>query len=153
MTAPHDGHDIAGDACYAPYELFCGARLTQDQKRFGCDVYLLGSMFFFLFVGMHINPILSGFLPPNQQVRKAMYDFDQFLPYIEEACGEAIHQFSTHIPDCPQELTEMVAQLCHPDPTKRGHPSKRGFNQYSLEIYISRLDNLAKRTELTMARR
>lgn len=150
MTSPYDGREIAGDAGYAPYELRYSfvASLDDRQRRFGCDLYLLGSMFVFLFVGVPINALIHAFLHPNYQATKGIYEFSEFLPYLEEAFSETLHQFSRTIPDYLPELTGMVEQLCHPDPVKRGQPIRRKSNQFSLEWYVSKLDYLVKKADV-----
>src|SRR5262249_27237780 len=49
-SPPHEDHHIAGDPEYAPPEL-CYHHVVPDwnQRRLGCDAYLLGSMVVFFF--------------------------------------------------------------------------------------------------------
>ena len=63
-------------------------------------------------------------------------------------------EFSLHVRDdnLRSELREIVAQLCDPDPRLRGDSTSRmrGASPFSMERYISRFDQLARRAEIGM---
>jgi serine/threonine protein kinase len=57
--AVHDAFDVAGDQTYAPPELLYGdVPSDQRARRFGCDMYHLGSLIVFLFTRTHINALI-----------------------------------------------------------------------------------------------
>jgi len=50
-------------------------------------------------------------------------------------------------------LMDLLRQLCHPDPARRGHPKNLGrANAGSLERYVSILNTLALQAELDLKR-
>ncbi len=151
LQAPHDEARVAGDLSYAPPELLYGYVPNEwNDRRFGCDAYLLGSMAVFFFSGVGITSLIRLELHENQRWNLWVGSFEEVLPFVQGAFGRAIQSLkdSQSWPD--EELTEIVQQLCEPDPTKRGHPQNRisRGNPYSLERYISRLDVVARRAEL-----
>jgi serine/threonine protein kinase len=59
IVPPHDNLEIAGDKTYAPPELlYHEIPADWNQRRFGCDLFLLGSMITYLFTGLPINAFL-----------------------------------------------------------------------------------------------
>jgi len=77
----------------------------------------------------------------------------EVLPYVQDGFAKALQEFGAHTPDYLQEdLVEVFAQLCEPDPAKRGHPlNRRGhMNQFGLERYISKFNLLARKAELNL---
>lgn len=50
------------------------------------------------------------------------------------------------------DMSEIITQLCEPDPTRRGDPQTIGTvtPQHSLERYVARLDLLARKAELDL---
>lgn len=149
MIAPHDGFQVAGDVNYAPPELrFNHLDPDQRRRRFGCDMYHLGSLVTFFFTRVHINAILYKHLQSLTVNGRFGGTFTEALPYFQAAFGGALREFSGHTPELVRaDLDAIVAQLCEPDPAKRGHPLNRSNNQFSLERYISWFKLLAHRLE------
>jgi len=149
MHAPHDGEKFAGDPGYAPFELLFGTPVDEDTKRFGYDMYLLGSLTVFFFTRTHINALIVKHLDKSFQPRNTAPKYLDLLPYIQAAFADAIDEFGSHVPAFLRDrLTLMVSQLCDPDPLRRGHPSNQGGNRFSLERYISILNLLAHQAEV-----
>jgi hypothetical protein len=50
------------------------------------------------------------------------------------------------------EVSVLVRQLCDPEPAVRGNPKVEARNprRYSMEYYVSKLDNLARKAELEL---
>jgi len=65
-VAPHSEDHIPGAASYAPPE-FLYREISSDWgcRRFGCDLYHLGSMVIFFFCGMQMTPMLKSKLHEN----------------------------------------------------------------------------------------
>jgi serine/threonine protein kinase len=66
MPAPHDEvKPCAGDRNYAPPELLY-KQVSPDERvrRFGCDMYHLGSLATFIFTRVHMNALLFHHLAP-----------------------------------------------------------------------------------------
>jgi eukaryotic-like serine/threonine-protein kinase len=157
LSAPHDNLKVAGDFSYAPPELIYG-HIPSDwnQRRFGCDLYLLGSMAVFFFTGVSMTSLLLAEMHPSQHWKKWQGTFHEILPYLRDAFGRAMEQVGHQVPVGPrEELMVIIRQLCEPDPNLRGHPLNRSgmANPYSLERYISVFDALARKAEFKLFRR
>jgi hypothetical protein len=113
----------------------------------------LGSLVVFLFSGVHINALIAKHLAPDYHPKNWIGPYDAVLPYLQEAFAKALRELSAHVPaDVREDVTEVVAQLCEPDPAKRGHPLNRvgHTQQHGLERYISRFNVLATKAELRL---
>jgi serine/threonine protein kinase len=161
--APHDEvRPCAGDRTYAPPELLYG-QISGDERvrRFGCDMYHLGSLAAFVFSRAQMNALLFSHLVPSHNPNIWGGTYIDVLPYVQAAFAQAMDQFKACLPDrmipdrVKEELARVVAQLCEPDPARRGHPAnQQGLgNQYSLERYISILDRLAVTAEVHLKAR
>jgi serine/threonine protein kinase len=151
MHAPHDSAQFAGDSGYAPPDLLFGSSADEDTKRFGYDMYLLGSLVVFFFTRVHINALLIKHSSKTFQPTTFTPTYLEVLPYIQAAFAEAIEEFGAHVPVFLRDrLTVMVSQLCDPDPLRRGHPNNLGGNRFCLERYISILNLLAYEAEIRL---
>lgn len=150
---PHECLDVPGDKSYAPPELLYGFK-SEDWllRRIGGDLYLLGSMIVWLFVGSGMTPLIftnmdKGFWPQSLGGQWGGTYID-VLPHIHNAFGRAVTELRPSFPsELRDELVSMIIQLCQPDPLLRGHPSnlKQVHNRLSVERYISRLSFLAQK--------
>jgi eukaryotic-like serine/threonine-protein kinase len=159
MSAPHEHLDIAGDPEYAPPELLYGHMVPDwNARRLGCDVYLLGGMVVFLFSRANMTALLLTELDGAFRPRPGQRPYDELLPYVQLAFDSAVRVFASDVeryaPHLTDELAVIVRELCNPDPARRGHPKERhpGGNQFSLQRYVTRLDLLARREEIRLAR-
>jgi len=149
--SPRDRNPYA-DPSYAPPELRYN-HLDPDwsRRRVGCDLYHLGSMIVFLFTGASAPALTFSRLDPHHRPDNWDGTYADVLPYVRNAWGAALTEFSTHIEDefLRRELTALVSYLCEPDPSLRGHPSNRTghASQLSLERFVSRLNFLAQKAE------
>jgi len=154
-VAPHSGCLIAGDQSYAPFELLFSVALDEDTRRYGCDVYLLGSLLLFTISGVTttaeiVSYINSGTVSvPETSVRS----YDEVLPYLCQAFELAMTSFQRQISGLGMDKKSeaLVMQICrelnNPDHTRRGDPSMgaRPSSRFSMERYISRFDMLSNR--------
>ena len=147
---PHENNNVAGDLTYAPPELLYGyVDPDWNRRRFGCDAYLMGSMALFFFLGVGATPLLLKELPEEFVWDSWRGTFEDVLPYLHDAFQRLLVTYSDSLPKSIRaELTEIVSQLCVPDPRLRGHPRNRVINQFSMERYISKLNLLALSAEL-----
>lgn len=163
MPAPHDDvRPCAGDRNYAPPE-FLYRQISPDERvrRFGCDMYHLGSLATFVFTRAHMNALLFSRLSPMHNPNIWGGTYADVLPYVQAAFAEVMSDFRGRLPDLMKpdrvkdELALVITQLCDPDPAKRGHPSNQNgtANPYSLERYISILDRLAFKAEINLKAR
>lgn len=148
MPAPHDAFQVAGDLSYAPPELRFGyVDPDQKRRRFGSDLYHLGSLATFLFTRVHMNGLLLKNLT-GMSIPHSFGSYSDALPYYKAAFGQAVEEFSMQTPELVRtDLAAIVSQLCEPDPVQRGHPENRKTDQFSLERYISWFKYLAHRLE------
>jgi serine/threonine protein kinase len=160
MPAPHDDvRPCAGDRNYAPPE-FLYRQISSDERarRFGCDMYHLGSLAMFIFTRAHMNALLFSCLSPIHRPNIWGGTYADVLPYVQAAFAQVMTEFRARLPDrmkpdrLKDELVQVIAQLCEPNPAKRGHPSNLNgtANPYSLERYISILDRLAFTAEVNL---
>lgn len=157
IACPFSSLSIAGAKPYAPPELLYGELQTDWRcRRFGCDLYLLGSMVVFFFSGIQMTATIRTKLNPSHVWNVWPYDYRQVLPYVRDAFERAVDEIKYSIPlEIRDELLRAIRQLCEPDPLLRGHPlNKRGLsNPYSLERYVSLFNILGKRAELNLLSR
>lgn len=151
-TAPRDNLSFAGDPAYAPPESLYGFMDPEwNQRRLGCDAYLLGSIVVFLFAGLSATGLLFSKLPENHRAPKWTGSYGEVLPYVRDAFGKAVETFRSQVEDgaLRNELATIVTQLCEPDPDLRGYPLNRLTLPItlSLERYVTRFDLLARRAE------
>jgi len=119
----------------------------------GCDAYHLGSMVVSMFSGVAMTPLLLMTLGDDFHWKQWTGTYHEVLPNLRAAFAEAVEYVEREVPDsCRTEVTEIVRQLCDPDPNLRGHPKNRreAARSCSLERYVTQFDLLAKRAELTM---
>jgi len=151
----NDECQIPGDVGYAPIELFYGYKSTDEfYRRFGIDLYHLGSFIFFYFGDVSATQAIKTKL--NLSGTSLTNNFSNDLPYIRKAFIEALKELEPNVKakagELAQEIITMAMELCEPDPEKRGHPRDRTGNQHNLERYVSKLDLLSKKAEYLIKR-
>jgi len=152
VPCENDEFQVPGDMGYAPFELLYGYTVTNEfYRRYGVDLYHLGSLIFFYFADISATQAIKAKLAGYSGPTLTSHNFISDLPYIRKAFFEAIQELEQNIRakagDLTNEIVTMVKELCEPDPEKRGHPLDRNINQYNLERYISKLDLLTNKAE------
>lgn len=152
VRGPHDGLDFAGDLTYAPPEALYGFQPNDwHTRRFGADLYMLGSMIVFMCSGVSMSALLYKGLAP--EFHPGRVPFAEAMPYLEHALSNALAEFAAALPDkrWASEISLVVERLCCVNPQIRGTP---GFlrGNLSLEPFVSALNRLARRAELGMTR-
>lgn len=154
-NSPHDEMACAGDQTYAPPELLYG-EMHRDWtiRRKGCDMYLLGSLFVFLLTGVSLTHMLFKRLDVKHHPGNWNGPYQEVLPYIESDFAQFLRELQEATPSAlSEEVTDLVRQLCNPDPERRGLPLNFGSaNRYTLERYVSIFDRLAKLAEWSLRR-
>ncbi len=153
-SSPYDSLPVAGDGAHAPVDAAYGVTSTDHHvRRYGCDLYHLGSLIVFLFTRVQTNALLFAHLAPQHRSFSWGGTYKEVLPYIQAAFELALNDFANTVPEILRaELREAVEQLCNPDPSRRGHPKGSSTTRYSLERYISLFDLLARRAEIQLYR-
>lgn len=148
-SPPHDELRIQGDPQYAPPELLYGeVHPDWTVRRFGCDIYHLGSMAVFFFMGQGTTTLLVPELDPSHLPNRWPGDYRGVLPYVRDAFGKAMREVEAEVPEKLRgEMMPVLRQLCEPDPHLRGHPMNRSQpgNQYKLTRYVSRFNLLSNK--------
>lgn len=151
--SPFDHHVIAGDPDYAPPELLYHKRNEPlpdwNTRRLGCDFYMLGSVIYYLCAGVSITHRLYEKLDPEFWPEWWTETYDDVLPFVQEAFVQCVDELekTTH-ESVASEVANMVKQLCDPRPRQRGLPMNKGYNQYSLRRFVSKLNLLHRRNQL-----
>ncbi|EKF20584.1 protein kinase family protein [Nitratireductor pacificus pht-3B] len=157
VAAPHEDFNHAGDPSYAPPELMYG-ELDPDwvRRRVGCDIYMLGGLLSWAFLGEAATPLLVQRLAPTHRplVARGQWvgTYRDVLPFVRSSFTDLVSDFETAVPEWLREkLVPAFVQLTEPDPQLRGHPlerkSKHG-SQFSLTRYISLFNTLAATAKL-----
>jgi serine/threonine protein kinase len=156
-----DGFPIAGDPTYAPPEHFFN-HLDPDwrRRRLGGDLYLLGSMAMFFFLGEGTTPLLFSRMQPAHLPNYWGGTYEEVLPFVRNSLGEILALLRVEIESRTDRyarffnnpLLAAISQLCEPDLDLRGHPADRRANQFSLERYVSLFDCTASRAEYFLRR-
>lgn len=154
--SPFDELPCAGDQTYAPPELLYG-EISNDwsSRRLACDMYLLGSIVVFFCTGVSMTHLLLARLDDQHHYSRWTGTYREVLPYVEHHFSEIVRDFRAQFtPRFPDEIINVISQLCNPDPNLRGHPRNISskLNRYSLERYVSLFDRLASRAEYTLKR-
>lgn len=150
--ALHDRLLIAGDPAYAPPEQRYGATPVDFYaRRFGCDLYQLGSLTSYVLTGAHINSLISMEMRAEHDSFNWTGTYEEVLPYVRDAFDHALKRLAKEVPlQVSQEVVRLVGYLCNPDPILRGHPrtSPSSKNRYALDRVLTAYDLLAKRARI-----
>lgn len=77
------------------------------------------------------------------------------MPYIQSSLIVAIQEISVDFPNrFRNDLTSIVLDLCHPDPSRRGRANSAGASVAGLlwlQRYASRFDILEKASRIRVA--
>lgn len=155
-AGPSDQMPFPGDWNYAPPEIVYGYLAPEyNDRRFGTDTYLLGSMLTFMFTlqsatTLFQQAIPEKMLPPRWAppgTAPWIGSFEDALPYLVQAHARICEYVAGYFPEfCRDELAKILFELTHPDPHLRGHPkSRREFGRlHGLDRYASAFDRLSK---------
>lgn len=148
---PHEDFIVAGAYPYSPPELRYGFTHSDfNQRRFGCDAYLLGNIILFALTRLTVPTVMYSFIAPQHMPNVWTGTYEQVLPYLQKAFNDALQVVEPQIPqEVRTDILLMLRYLCEPDLAKRGHPkncSSTG-NNFSLERFITKLNVLAYKAE------
>jgi hypothetical protein len=152
---PTDDEPIPGDCFHAPPEQLYGdpGHLGVDQRRQAADMFMLGDLIAYLLTGVTYNAVVTKILDPTQRWREWSGTFDEILPTLIDVHGRSLRRFREAL---YSDITDLVCrtldELCYPDPSLRGEPSKRGKGgaQFDLNRYVTALDLIRYRSELAL---
>ena len=158
---PWDSLLAAGDSNYSAPEAWgyhynppmTGRRISLEyRKKF--DLYMLGSLVFFLLTEQSLNVVMSIHLRPEYRQTNWSGDFAGILPYLRDVHGHAMNVMESEVKgtygsDGQNKLAEILQAakcLTDVDPEFRGDPRNAvsGLQRYDLQRLISRTDILSK---------
>lgn len=149
--APHDDFSFCGQPNYAPYELLYDQVGPWVQRRFGCDMFLLGNLAYTSFTGYSLTAMLTGSLQESLRHTSPTAEYQLALPYLVEKHHEWAPLFLAQADTVPEiileELTSLILTTCHPDPAERG-VALNGRNpkvQYSVQRCVSAFDLMSRK--------
>jgi serine/threonine protein kinase len=156
LARPGVDRVIAGDPTWAPPEQLYDHRLSDwGSRRLAADLYQLGSLTVFLFLGVGATASIAGHLRPEHHWDVWMGGaYADIQPHLVEATEATLEELAAGIdPLVRDELTSITRYLLDPDPMRRGHPRNRGDGAvpYGLERIISAYAHLAKKAEWALA--
>ena len=158
-TPSHYYVSYKGDKTYAPLEYIYGEKGENNyEDEWGVDFYLLGSLIYQFFTGNSITQDIllnleEGYLP------KKMYGaYNSVKPYIINTYSKVMNAFYLKLQESvesklAEEIYNIVNEMCTPIKEERGDPQriKRQSPKYELERYITRLDLITKKLEITLS--
>jgi serine/threonine protein kinase len=153
-AAPHDNAVPVGALNYAPFEQRYGHRPADwTERRLSADVFHLGCLVVFAFTNVVfpdyvMNQLDSPYHPQHWGGR-----YEEVMPFIQASMAKSLYEVAQDFPELYRsELTKMVLDLCHPDPTLRGRGAANGKTTPGdllwLQRYVSRFDILEKSTRV-----
>ncbi len=152
--AAHDSMNCPGALMYGPPELLYGYTLADwRDRRFGADMYLLGSMIVFLFSGTPLTAWIKSKVGDEQSWVKWGDSYSHVIPHLRAGFADVVNDLQSIFPsEYCEQLTTIVREMCDPDPALRGHPKDRAQtgNSYNMERYISQFNSMAKRAEFRL---
>ncbi|MCP3469772.1 protein kinase [Bradyrhizobium sp. CCGUVB1N3] len=104
VAVAHDSLRIAGDPAYAPPELLYG-HLDPDwrTRRYGCDLFMFGSLIVFFFMGQGLTPLLirkieAAYLPRARGGTWAG-TYMEVLPIVRRAFADVLEELAALVPN------------------------------------------------------
>ena len=155
--ASHDSRPIPGDRRHAPLELgYATAPPIDFEARKAIDLYCLGSLLFFQFLGVSATQgILLHVVRVNAPLTRSNFQAD--LPFLQSAFGDLLEELERTVRSYAPALVRLILlvarELCHPDPEQRGDPKRRRLGSVGRTPamrYVSKLNAVASRAELGM---
>ena len=111
---------------------------------------MMGGLLTYMVADTNFLSLMYQHLEDHQRHDRFAGSFQDALPFLLNAYHCALSKLKPLFPESIRdELTEIIAELSHPDPDKRGNPPRllNKHNRYSLERYISVTDRLAKKVK------
>jgi serine/threonine protein kinase len=153
VPGPFDAMGWPGDPRYAPPERWYGFRPPAwPDERDAADIFMLGSLMFFLFIGVPIQPLLFKRIPDPFKPNAWRGGFDPaLLLVLKDAHVRCLQEDLA--PAIPQslrdELLAIASDLTNPDPEKRG--DVRARRTVGRPVGIDRIHQRLRRLSLSAA--
>lgn len=152
---PYQNFAFAGDPFYAPPEAhYKSTHPDWVFRRISSDAYQLGSMIIFLYTQQSMTTLLKMHLNPQHQWTNWGQTYREVLPYLYVALEQSVDYFKSRVGDSElaNELSDLVFQLCDPDPTKRGfaRTASKKPTTISIDRYVSVFDRLYRKYKIKL---
>lgn len=165
VAGPWDKLRAAGDKFYSAPEAWgyeyrlpmTGSRVSHSYRKL-CDLYMLGSLIYFLLTEQPLNNVMVQFLRPEYRPENWTGSFADVLPYLRDAHGKAMAKMKAEINQTYGEenarnlveIIQAVMYLTEVDPTLRGDSRNlaAGRPRHDLQRLISLADLKSKRLAL-----
>lgn len=139
-----------GDLDYQPIEFQYQYFEPDTELRVkAADIYMLGGILAYLTSEIHFFSHLLTKINPIYHPSKWTGGYLAALPAIQLGTNEAVADVIQNLPDqIKADIKALLLGLCHPEPSKRGHPTTTNLNvakKFSLERVITTADLLATR--------
>lgn len=153
--------NVEGDRSYAPIERLYGYNEGDWYNiKIGTDFYLLGSFIFQIFTGFSITTAIMANIDEQFYWNNWHGEYTEVYSYIFETYILVMQKFQSILKkqmddNTASEILKLVNEMCTPDINRRGDPEaiKRKSNRkYELHRYITRIDQLSKRLEISLKR-
>ncbi|MCE9657543.1 MAG: hypothetical protein K8R60_03220 [Burkholderiales bacterium] len=156
--SPNDSLAVPGARNYAPFEQRYGYAPTDwVERRLTADVFHLGCLTVFAFTNVCFPEFVMTKVPDAYRPSNWGGTYAEVVVHIQAAASEAILELSQDFPEqFRQPLTEIVLDLCHPDPLLRARTGPRNRTSIGLlwlQRYASRFDVLEKAARVRGAAR
>ena len=148
--APHDELSRPGALNYAPFEQRYDFQPSDwVERRLTADVFHLGCLAVFNFTNVCFPEFVMQRLAEPYRPENWGAPYLEVMPHIQTAAIEALNELEKDFPEAfRSELTQIVLDLCHPDPALRARTGPKNKTQVGLlwlQRYVSRFDVLEKR--------
>lgn len=148
---------LPGDRNYAPPEQLYGHLVPDERsRRYGADLFQLGNMACFLFLGRTMNSMLGQALDPQLHWSRFGDTYEAALPYVQEAFSRVMLEVDETLKSSGErEVARVIRYLCEPDYSRRGHPASRRQkygSPFALDRVVSDLDLAARRAASRISR-
>jgi eukaryotic-like serine/threonine-protein kinase len=152
LLGPFATDAISGDWAYAPPEQLYGHQPADwGPRRRSCDLYHLGSMISFFFLGIATTPAIMSRLSDNLYPGQWGDSYAAVLPFLRDAFDDVTRSLEEVVPEAwGVRLVNAFRELCDPEPEKRGHPKSKMLkhgDRFSADRYVSLFDLLGKTAE------
>lgn len=152
----NDNYHFAGGLLYAtPETLYNFLNPDWNERRLPIDLFLFGSLVVFMFTQESMPSLMLGTFLLEEHRPRDVWDgqwtgtFAEVLPYLEESFAKAMMEFERNLPaprtsmrDYRPRLIQIVADMCHPDPARRGTLVKKGDRTRNLGRVVTALNAL-----------
>lgn len=162
VACPYSAH-FNGDMNYAAPECLYPDFVNNVGNLYQIDNYMLGGLVAYYITGLTFNALMNSYLPDVLQFSKFRsiqgQPYTNVLPDMINAYQKALKDFENEIPvdSVKCDLVSLVAYLCNPDPSRRGHPKNVATTSrtpnYDLQRTIQELDVLQKKAELALLKK